>query len=324
MNTPVATLPRGLSRWRGRNVSSQSGYWSELRQEVPEFDLWPFTADGGASANPHLVSVVRLPLRREDQPIPVGVVSPNYGLVQHRALGDLCVDTLRRLNLFYDRLRCEVELTELGEWMALRFYLGDDFSLSPPDGHPLDLRLELFNSVDGSSRLLLVMSWFRLVCSNGLTVRDTLTQIADIHDSKLDLSRLDDAIVMGIDLANADREKLSYWFGAGVREEEIAAWVDGPVAAVWGKKAAARCLYICQTGSDGEILNPFAGGMPSERTLRSTRVVPGAARPATSLYDVSQALSWIATNRSNVEERLAWQTDIPKLVAELEHVRGRP
>jgi hypothetical protein len=48
--------------------------------------------------------------------------------------------------------------------------------------------------------------------------------------------------------------------------------------------------------------------------------VPGAAKPATSLYDVSQALSWIATQRLNVEERLGWQTDIPKLIGALERM----
>lgn len=316
MNVPNGT--RALSRWKGRNVISRTGHWSELRQGVPSFEMWPYSVDGGATENPYLRSVVRLPLTRSEQPIPVGIVSPSYALVQHRALGDFCVQTLRRLDLFYDRLRCDVELTELGEWMALRFYLGDDFSLTPPDGHPLDLRVEVFNSVDGSSRLLLALSWFRLVCSNGLTVRDTLTEIADIHDRTLDLSRLDRAIVTGIERANTDREKLLHWFGSRVREESLAGWVDGPIARTWGKKAAARCLHICRTGSDGEFVNPFGGGKPSERKLRTTCKVPGAAKPATSLYDVSQALSWIATQRPNVEERLAWQTDIPKLISELE------
>lgn len=320
MNAPVRTGPRALSRWKGRNVISRTGYWSELREDVPSFEMWPYSVGGGATENPYLRSVVRLPLVDSEQPIPVGIVSPGYALVQHRALGDFCVDTLRRLDLFYDRLRCDVELTELGEWMALRFCLGDDFSLTPPDGHSLDLRVEVFNSVDGSSRLLLAMSWFRLVCSNGLTVRDTLTEIADIHDRHLDVGKLDQAIVQGVELAAADREKLLDWFGSRVSQEAQAAWADGALASTWGKKAAARCLHICATGSDGEFVNPFAGGKPSERKLRSTGIVPGAATPATSLYDVSQALSWIATQRLNVEERLGWQTDIPKLIGALERM----
>ena len=45
--------------------------------------------------------------------------------------------------------------------------------------------------------------------------------------------------------------------------------------------------------------------------------VPGAARPAKTLYDVSQALSWVATGRSNTEERVNWQEAIPKLIGSL-------
>ena len=203
--------------------------------------------------------------------------------------------------------------------MALRFYLGDDFSLDSA-GRTFASTCELKCSTRWTAFQPpaagdeLVSTRF----SNGLTVRDTLTEIADIHDRNLDLGRLDRAIVTGIERANADREKLLHWFGSRVSEEALAVWVDAPVAKSWGKKAAARCLHICQTGSDGEFVNPFAGGKPSERTLRSTCEVPGATKPATSLYDVSQALSWIASQRPNVEERLAWQTDIPKLIAELE------
>lgn len=324
MNAPFQSRPRGLSRWRGREVICRSGCWADLREHVPLFEMYPFAVDGEATPNPYLRSIVRMPMGPDEDPIPVGVVSPAYALAQHRLLGDLCVESLKRLGLFYDRLRCDLELTELGEWMALKLYLGDDYSLTPPDGHPLDLRIELFNSVDGSSRLILGMSWFRLVCSNGLVVRDTLTELADVHDRNLDLSKLDAAIVEGLRLANADRARLSKWSGARVRPDRLVEWVDGALASAWGKKAAARCLHISLTGADAEFVDPFEGGKPSERRLRPTCRVPGADVPATTAYDIAQSLSWIATSRSNVEERLAWQTDIPKLIAKLETLLARP
>ena len=284
---------------------------------MPTFTMDPFAVGKNYPENPHLRSIVRQPMHDDELPIPVGVVSPAYALVQHHELGSLVVESLQRLDLFYDRLRCEVGMTQLGEWMTLRFYMGDDYSLTPPDGHPLDLRIEAVNSVDGSGKLILLMSWFRLICENGLVVRDTLTQLADVHDSRLKLGRLDAVIVEGLKLADADRKRLEQWARSRVNDAKLATWADSALAKTWGKKAAARCLHICRTGFDADFVDPFEGGKPSERRLTSTVVVPGAASPVLNAYDAAQALSWVATSRPNVDERLAWQTDIPQLIRAL-------
>jgi len=152
------------SKWRGRPVQYRSGTWREVQAMMPTFAMEPFAVGKNYPENPHLRSIVRQPMHDHELPIPVGVVSPAYALVQHHELGCLIVESLQRLDLFYDRLRCEVGMTQLGEWMTLRFYMGDDYSLTPPDGHPLDLRIETVNSVDGSGKLILLMSWFRLIC----------------------------------------------------------------------------------------------------------------------------------------------------------------
>jgi hypothetical protein len=45
--------------------------------------------------------------------------------------------------------------------------------------------------------------------------------------------------------------------------------------------------------------------------------VPGAVIPARNIYDVSQALSWVATRRNNPEQRVEWQTQIADLIQKL-------
>jgi hypothetical protein len=310
----MTELTETESKFRGRPVQAAAGSWDAIRSLLPTFAKQPFALGENYPANPHLLSIVRQPMQWSDLPIPVGVVSPSYALVQHYELGDLIVDCLRRMDLFYDRLRCELEITALGEWATLRFHLGDDYSLTPPDGHQLDLRIEAVNTVDGSGRLLLLMSWFRLVCSNGLGVRDTLTQLADVHDRRMNLRRVDEVIAHGLKIADADRELLIAWARSRIDDERLVAWVDGPVAKTWGKKAAARCLCICREGRDAEFADPFEGGRPSERTMTPGARVPGMSPPVRNAYDAAQALSWIATSRVNVDERLSWQTDIPKLV----------
>jgi hypothetical protein len=284
---------------------------------LPRFDIRPFAVSPNLPANPHLNAVVRLPANEGEHPIPVGVVSPSYTLLQHAALGEAIIRGLRDLDLFYDRLRCELEITPLGEWMSLRFHLDDSFSLTPPDGYPLALTIEATNTVEGSGRLVLLMSWYRLVCANGLTIRDTITQLSDVHLGQMQLDRVQGVIKDGLQAAQADRRRLAAWARAGIDDARLTAWVDGPVAKAWGKKAAARCLHICKTGRDADFADPFEGGKPSERTLVPRAAVPGAVVPVRTAYDAAQALSWIATTRANVDERLSWQTDIPDLVKKL-------
>lgn len=317
MRRPIAPWTRPPSRWRGQNVSFASGSWNELREQIPQFESAPFAVGPNRLANPNLRMVVRKGDKEINDDVPVGVVSHAYSLVQHRDLGDRCVAALCGLDLFYDRLPCEVGLSTLGEWMTLRLHLDDEYSIVPPDGHRIDLRIEVFNSVDGSSRLLMAMSWFRLVCSNGLVVRNTLVDFADVHDHRLDLSKLENAIASGLRLAKQDRQRLITWAVRVVAEPALVSWVDVALTKRWGKKAAARCLLICRTGWDGEFEDAFASGRPSERAMRPVIAVPGAAVPAKSEYDVAQALSWTATTRGNVEERLKWQADIPSLLEQL-------
>ena len=71
------------------------------------------------------------------------------------------------------------------------------------------------------------------------------------------------------------------------------------------------------TMDDVELLDPFAGGKPSERRVKPLKPVPGASKPARNLYDVCQALSWIATQRNSADERLEWQGHIPGFIENL-------
>jgi hypothetical protein len=90
--------------------------------------------------------------------------------------------------------------------------------------------------------------------------------------------------------------------------------VDKDVAKRWGKKAACRVFHICSSGHDVEIQDPFAPGEASEKPVKAIADVPGAVVPAATLFDASQALSWVATRRNDPEERVDWQRQIPELV----------
>jgi hypothetical protein len=313
MSNTVSIMP-DESQWRARKVLYYSGRWEAVQAILPEFELVPFKAGEGEPSNPFLQTVMRKPLSATERPIPVGVVSHSYMLASHREVASLCREGILSTGVAPENLHYEVGLSELGEWMNFRVYLRGMARFIDRYGEELDLRLECFNSVDGSSRLVVVFGWLRFVCSNGLIIGETKIEIKERHGQRLELAPLPDRIRNAFGVAYTDRARMEAWQNHRVTGAAISEWADNALTDAWGKKAAMRVYHICQSGWDVEQDDPFAGGGATEKPIRYTQRVPGSPEHATCLYDVSQALSYVATQRNNAEERVSRQTDIPKLL----------
>lgn len=309
------------TRWRARDARYIEGTWDLLRSSVPEFEMMDYSVEPEGSANPYLKSVVRLPRSKFERPVPVGVVSNKYTLAPHGAVVAQCLEGIRRAGIETSTLRCQLGLTELGEWMHLRIYFPGRFDHVPRDGNKLSLRLECFNSVDGSSRLVILLGWLRVVCSNGMVIGETVADVRDIHNEHMDLERIPPIVVDAVARIQPDRERLTVWEKTAVAPLQIAHWADHVLPREWGKKAACRAFHICTSGFDVEYRNPFAAGSPTTKPVERTQCVPGAPELAENLYDVSQALSWIASKRSTADECVEWQTQIPALLDELNELK---
>lgn len=314
MNDTVEIL-EGEGNWRRHTVRYMSGRWEVLKREIPLFRIEDFKVEPDGPSNPFLKTVVRVPRNDFERSVPVGTVSPSYSLAQHAEVVERCLDGIRQSELDPSDWKCEIGLTELGEWMNFCIYFPEEFSHVPKgDKNELGLRLECFNSVNGSSRLTIFFGWLRFVCSNGLIIGETKAEIKDTHDKNLDLEQIPPIIQRGMELVDADLKRLRRWDETPINRMALAAWVNTRVANEWGKKAAARVFHICDRGCEVRFLDPFAPGEATEKPVEDGAAVPGARKPAQSIYDISQALSWVATNRRNPEERVAWQSQIPKLL----------
>lgn len=311
------TILKDEAQWRSRKVRYYTGNWDAVRGVMPEFELVPFKAGPDEPPNPFLQTVMRKPLSAVERPIPVGVVSHSYGLAQHREVATLCRQGLVAAGIAPGELRYEVGLSELGEWMNFQIYLPERFSLTDRYGWSLDLRLECFNSVDGSSRLVILFGWYRQICTNGLVIRETKIEIRERHGEGLDLRPIPERIREAMAAVRADRKRMEQWESEKVDIAQITAWADETVSMGWGKKAAARVYHICSAGRDVSFPDPFAGGKATEKPVRYLHRVPGAPERAETVYDVAQALSYVATHRNNAEERVDWQADIPGLLRKL-------
>jgi hypothetical protein len=305
------------ARWKARDVSYWEGTWDRIQSVIPEFETGEFKTESDSPPNPYMRMVVRKAKTAMERPMPVGVVSNTYTLAQHSEVGERCFEGIRKAGIDPTQLRCQIGLTQLGEWMNLRIYFPEKFQHKPSDGKALGLRLECFNSVDGSSRLVLLLGWLRFVCSNGLVIGETKAELKDIHNKHMNLDRIPSIVEEGLGYVQADLERLNGWDNQHVEIGQIAKWADTKLSDVWGKKAACRTYHICRSGQDVEIDDPFAKGEATEKPIKEIGSVPGAAVPAKTLYDVSQALSWVATRRNNADQRLDWQSRIPALVTSL-------
>jgi hypothetical protein len=305
-------------RWRTREVRYCSGPWNRVKQQIPSFNIADFNVEYEGVANPYLKTIVRQPLSKAERHTPVGIVSNTYTLAQHIEVAEKCLDGIRKSGVDTENLNCELGLTELGEWMNLRFYFPSDFDHDPGDGNKLGLRLECFNSVDGSSRLIVLLGWLRFVCSNGLVIGETKVELKDIHNKYMDLEKIPNIICEGLQFVPSDMKRLDGWQKVEFRPQRFDGWIDGELSKKWGKKAACRTYHICKSGFDVELTDPFAKGDASEKPIKTGTKVPGAARPARSLYDVSQALSWVAKGLNDPEGRRERQVQIPALIGSLQ------
>jgi hypothetical protein len=179
----------------------------------------------------------------------------------------------------------------------------------------MDLRLTCLNSVDGGSGLVVLLGWLTKICRNGMVLGDALVDFRTAHAVGLrrDFERIPRLIRDGLSAVDRDVVRLHEWEATSVGNDQLETWVNSEVLKLWGKKAACRVLHICRSGTDVEVTGPFKG-RPADLTVRSTHPVPGSVVPAENLFQVSQAVSWVASQRPNLEERLLWQQKVAVLV----------
>ena len=317
-------FPDTRPKWFNSLVTFHEGTLSDIRRHIPDFERRSFalTQPGKESSriNERLDTIVRKPFGQDQNFIPVGVVSKEYALVPHTDVLDVVTEALESLESLEASLGAvwtELMLTEYGERMELSIYLPEEYSFDPGDGHRLHLRLECFNSVDGSTRFRALMGWFRFVCSNGLIIGVTQTDVRRRHVGDIHLADVGKVLVAGIEVSEKEKDNFAKWRKHVIEPNQLTAWIAGDLRKGWGFKAAARAYRICTTGHDADVLGPYKDNTPLTVPVKLTDRVPGAPNNSGNLYDVSQVLAWLAKERRDVQEQLEWREQISELLKPL-------
>lgn len=335
--------------WYGREINSWEGSISELLDKAPDFDQVPY-AIANEGVNPNLDMIVRdrlkphpgelLPSTDQVQ-IPVAIVSKKYQLVQHHQVIRALVCALDKININLSGLKAELCLTEFGERMwfsftlpAYSFDLPSNMFFDPVDEYPLHLTVNALNSVDKTTALEINLFWYRLVCGNGMVYGDNI-EFKEIHRTD---SLNPDAIEAFVryqlerEQLKSQHQLLMKWQDAQVSilhlsdakpsSGQIEQWLEKSVSEKWGVHAAARAYHIAKTGCDGKFVINTQKGMKKKQvkfndlTLDPKTVtgVPGAFSPVRNAYDISQVLSWLASQQTTVQLQLKRMMDIPELM----------
>ena len=319
-------------KWHSREVLEGSGQIRELRQEIPYFRRIPFRIEDGG-VNKNLDLIVREPLKKsqgyllpsnnDEVQIPVATVSKQYELVQHHDVLKVLETALKNIDFDPERLKAELTLTEYGERMRVSFTL-PDYEFDPGDGYPIVLKVNALNSVDKTTALSISLSWYRLVCSNGMMFGTAHARFRKIHLQSRKPEDINKFLKKQLARASKVQSLYKQWYEKKVFIEakpssiQIEHWIDKTIEKRWGVHAAARVYHIAKTGYDGELVNPFAKGVkPHEHQVQSTNKVPGSFVPVRNAYDISQVLSWLASRRGTIEDQFDRMMDIPYLMRAL-------
>lgn len=321
--------------WNGSPVTVFEGSLESIRGHIPVYERRTFgtkfmplsqnsidplfeTPSSISGINHFHDVIVRMPLKSGDAEIPVGIVSKQYALIQHRRLFDEAKTAIKRAGVEPSEIKARLEMTAFGERMRIGLLLPERFDLDLNlKDDKMGLRLECFNSVDGSMKFTCVIGWLRFVCSNGLVVGVADTYYKQRHNRFLEMNDIAAMLGAGIEATTRERDTYLAWSKKKVTVTKLEQWTNKHLAKRWGVKAAARTWHITRSGHDITFADPFEKGLATEKSVYLGEAVVGAVLPGNTVYAVAQSLAWLAKERRDIQEQLQMKREIHDLLKPL-------
>jgi hypothetical protein len=204
-----------------------------------------------------------------------------------------------------------------------------NYDFDPGDGYFIEPKVNVLNSVDKTTALEINVTWYRLVCSNGMLGR-TDARLRKIHLKSRKSNNIKEFLEEQLDRALEDQLQYQQWYQRKIYTQQLSEakpsqgqiehWLDKTVAKRWDVHVAARAYHIAKTGHDAEFVNRSKKKKVKFNELDLAKYrnrVPGSFARVRNAYDISQVLSWIASQRTTIQDQLDWMRDIPDLIQAL-------
>lgn len=299
------------TRWNNQPVKEYRGDLTDVLGLLPEFKSKSFGE--GKNANPNLRQIVRLPIGKDNRIIPVAVVSNRYALIQHRQIVENFQYAIQEAGFNISSLTARLLISEFGERIYLSVEM-PNFDFNPGDDYDISMNLNCINSVDKSCALEISTSWERLVCSNGLIINesDSLRKIHNIDWMKK--KKIKEYLKEVLKRTEGEVCVIRDWKNKKINQDKFKKWTDKFLKEKWGPGKAARVHHIAFYGYDGKLCDNQSESPVYLRNFKEESEVPGQLPPIRNLFQLSQALSWVAGTEKSFEERRGKQRQIPNFI----------
>ncbi|MDD4335621.1 MAG: DUF932 domain-containing protein [Desulfotomaculaceae bacterium] len=300
--------------WCGQKVCFHSGVFSEIAAYIPVFGRVPFALNGMENEYSDMI-VSRQ--HNHAPPVPVAVVSKQYQLVQHCDILAVIAGALEEVSIDPREVQADLCLSAYGEKMRVRAIIPQHrIGFDPGDGFPVGMRLTCFNSVDRSGALEFHTEWYRLVCSNGLLEEDQ-DSFRRVHLWPLTIGDVAIYLAGHFERFKNEGGKLAAMLEKKISQDQLFAWVDNEVVALWGGYQAARVLHICLTGFDAVVRPGQSRMKPWLYDMKKLGQVPGAPGYAGNAYHICMALTWVVQQGRTIQGQWEKTRDVARLMANL-------
>ena len=228
---------------------------------------------------------------------------------------------LDNMNFDLNDINCQYNITDYGERMWLKLMFPDQYNMDPGDGNTLRLQMHALNSVDRTIPLIFRIGWFRIICANGMIRLQQGKISGKRHTPSLADTVIEDYIKGHLDTIDDEVKQYQTMHAEklALSQNFIDGWVDNTLNRKWGVRLAARAHSIITTGYDGvpsraDEMDDARRLIPSKIRVSKTDRVPGQPEKAETPYDLSNALSWIASHHPTIQTRFDLMNDVPELL----------
>ena len=335
-------------KWEGRETFVYTKPVDELLDWIPRFNRVPFKLHNGGT-NGYLDMIIRESLGtdgeliKDRQDIPVCTASKQYRLVQHRDVFKALVQAVKLVASDIKSLEATLHITEYGQNMLVSFSL-DNHELNKTEKYPLHLEVSGLNTVKPGKALDVHLNWYEpeyrtripygMLSSQEVKFKKIKRKKEKELDSNTIANEIHSFLAFHLSKLSGEREFYKRWKAAEVSQRTLARWIDNDVKNKWKYEKAARAYHIAMEGYDIQVKTDDKDQgtesrkqipRPSELTpnpfepryyVQKKDPAPEHFAPARNAFDLSQILSWIASQESTIPKQLKW-VDITYLMEKL-------
>ena len=157
---------------------------------------------------------------RTDTGTVLGIHGPGYKLVTNKETFDAFDIALNDSHLALDNYSYKDALSYDGA-RAVRTYVFPNHILVVKIDDYINLRLQITNSYDGSSAFCVILSGYRLICTNGAVIGDSFMHSVSRHTKGFDISDLISRLQTSVDTYQSVGNKWRSWARRFITEDEV-------------------------------------------------------------------------------------------------------